>query len=464
MKKFLLLLILAVSFFGFQGIAKADSYGTDPAVLKKLEELASLIKNLQGVVENQNEVIQSQAKEIKVLQSGESNKTIPYIPSPAESQKSAPASWLDGMQQGGDFRLRYEGFHNHGGTDQDRNRFRVRLRYGIEKKLGEDFTVGFRLSTGGTADPTSTVQTLGGDFVYKSVVFDKLFAKYAPGAFKDYGPVAKVEVGGGKTENPFLRGAPQSQMVWDHDVTPEGIYETVDFKPVEIAGAKLSPFLIGGQFPVVENAVSGSTDAELIAFMGGFNLEAQVRGFEKPVSWSSALGYYDYLGFAEDGNFGAFARGNSVDPASATTLVAKDFNILNIYNQIKIPTKWVPVVPFFDYATNLGDRVGSLKPGNLNDAFGYGLKLGEAKKKGEWETSYSYYFIQPNAVVGAFNDSDFGGAGFNGHADRRGSIIKFGYKLTDYLTLNLAGYFVSTLTHSPNENTQRYQADLGWKF
>ena len=49
---------------------------------------------------------------------------------------------------------------------------------------------------------------------------------------------------------------------------------------------------------------------------------------------------------------------------------------------------------------------------HANDfAWGLGLKLGKMKKKNDWEFSYGYYEIGANAVVAAFNDSDFGGPG-----------------------------------------------------
>ncbi|MBI3999302.1 MAG: putative porin, partial [Candidatus Omnitrophica bacterium] len=363
---------------------------TDPVILKQLKEFSDQLKELQGLVKNQNEVIKSQAVEIEALKTvreAEHTVSVPATGAVAEKKLEVP-SWLDGMKQGGGIRLRYEAFDMHGGTDQDRNRFRVKLTYGIDKKLGEDFTVGFRLATGGTTDPTSSNQTLTGNFVYKTVVFDKLYAKYVPSQLKDFGPIQQVELGGGKTDNPFLRGS--SPMVWDHDVMPEGIYETIDFKAVDLGEAKISLFLIGGQFPLVENAGAGLTDAELYAVMGGFNLEADVAGFEKPIGWTSAFAYYDYRDYARNANFGAFARGNT---ATATALTAGDFNVINIYNQLKIPTAWVSVAPFFDYAHNLGDTVEDFKPISLDDAWGLGLKLGEAKKKGEWEAAYAYYFI-----------------------------------------------------------------------
>ena len=72
-----------------------------------------------------------------------------------------------------------EAFKKHGtgaAEDDPRNRFRMRLRYGFEKKLGSDFKVGFGMASGESAvnnghqgDPTSTNQTFTNLFNFKNV-------------------------------------------------------------------------------------------------------------------------------------------------------------------------------------------------------------------------------------------------------------------------------------------------------
>ena len=63
---------------------------------------------------------------------------------------------LDGWEGSGDLRLRNEQFwydDSFGAPAQDdRNRFRYRLRFGFKKKLSDVFTVGMRLASGVAAN------------------------------------------------------------------------------------------------------------------------------------------------------------------------------------------------------------------------------------------------------------------------------------------------------------------------
>lgn len=100
-----------------------------------------------------------------------------------------------------------------------------------------------------------------------------------------------------------------------------------------------------------------------------------------------------------------------------------------------------------------------------------GLTLGKLVKKGDWQASYQYKYIGANSVVGAFNDSDFGGYNYGG-TDKAGNVIKLGYNLTDYLTLNGACYLVRPITQraaitngmQPDQSVRRFQLDMTYKF
>src|SRR2546430_1659323 len=62
--------------------------------------------------------------------------------------KTGIADWVSGLKFSGDFRGRFEQ-NNAATTDYfDRNRYRMRLRFGVVASLGEQFDVGFRLATG----------------------------------------------------------------------------------------------------------------------------------------------------------------------------------------------------------------------------------------------------------------------------------------------------------------------------
>lgn len=177
-----------------------------------------------------------------------------------QKAKAALPGWLQNWTFGGDFRLRWERQdYGHGSYGPDRtlvigkdnvdaingtatgvrDRYRIRLRLGAEKRLGEGLTFGFRIVTssptsygGGVcaglaycgvfgtslaADPRSSNATLGGFFDPKNIYLDRAYVKWQP----DFAPT--LELMAGKFENPFLsRDDPADMIVWDHDISPEG--------------------------------------------------------------------------------------------------------------------------------------------------------------------------------------------------------------------------------------------------
>src|SRR5204862_420905 len=66
----------------------------------------------------------------------------------------------------------------------DRNRARLRVRFGFDGKLNEDFTSGIYLATGSLGDPTTTNETLTNFFDRKTIALDKAWITYNPIAHK----------------------------------------------------------------------------------------------------------------------------------------------------------------------------------------------------------------------------------------------------------------------------------------
>ena len=119
----------------------------------------------------------------------------------------------------GDFRLRYTyddreaqvAAPNH--VDQ-RSRWRYRLRLGADVALGENWFAGFQLQSGQNAD--SGNQTFSNGFDNDGIFISKAFFGWK----NDW---ANVTIG--KQKNPFYT----TDLVWDNDVNPAGITETIAF-------------------------------------------------------------------------------------------------------------------------------------------------------------------------------------------------------------------------------------------
>ena len=115
----------------------------------------------------------------------------------------------------GDFRFRGELDRNSRRTDGsyriDRDRLRYRLRFGFKYNYNEHFELGGRLRSGNPLNQQSPHVTIGDDFRPDEISIDKVYLKYS---YDNYW------IWGGKNSMPFWR---QNEMLWDDDVTPEGI-------------------------------------------------------------------------------------------------------------------------------------------------------------------------------------------------------------------------------------------------
>lgn len=487
MRKALALAVVAVL---FQTAAFADA-GNDQ-VMETLRQMQRQMAQMQQTIDAQNTRIQ-ELESHKVLEAPMANAAMQPTPpakvSDEDFQKGIQDNlgkavpWTKGLKFGGDFRLRAENFdyfdkNNDAGStgtaaDRARNRYRIRLRFGFEKDYGDDWKMGFRLATGTTTDQTSTNQTLGnpGYFTFKNVLIDRAYANYSPNGLKDYGPVQAVTIGAGKFDNPFLRYS--TTMVWDPDVTPEGLFEKVDLGLVNTEDTKVKLYNTFGQFITNENQ-GVTTDAEMYGYQTALNVSTYGFGTDTPVEITGAVSYYDYPGWSQT----VTNNTTGVSFLRTNTIVADNFRVIDFYPELQFAVNKLPVTLWYDFADNVGNTTSSedVAQSGGNDihdqdtAWGVGFKLNKAKKKGDWEAFYGYWAIGANSVVAAFNDSDFGGPGQNGYTNRKGHKFGLTYKLTDSIDVNWTGYIVRPLDpsvlvgSSSNESVFRSQADLVYKF
>ena len=433
-------------------------------------QLMDMVKQMQKQMSDLQSTVMAQKAELQALKAGGGGK-IQMAPSGVEatppmseaefnqrlSDSTGGANkWLKDLKFSGDLRLRYEAFHLHGNTaangyQSDRNRFRFRLRYGFEKTFNPEMKVGFSMASGsstsalGNTDPISTNQTMGNDFTFKNIWIEKAYATYTPewakmglGAGME---IAGLEVTAGKFNNPFEKGS--TDMIWDRDLKPEGIYEKIDTKLLDTENFDLKAYALLGQFILQENgntvavAGVGGKDAQLFAYQVGLNPVFYVPGMERPIDALSALSIYNYQGYATNNNWnaypagtGAFNNGNPIYNGTPSKLAAENFNVLSFYQEVNLYPYGIPVKPFAEFARNMSNQSGystptanSMQGGEY--AWSLGLTLGKLVKKGDWQTSYQYKYIGANSVPGAFNDSDFGGYNYGG-TDKAGSVIKLG--------------------------------------
>src|SRR5580692_4647835 len=132
-------------------------------------------------------------------------------------QLSALEALVGRFRLSGDVRVRGESYFQPGIPDD--NLARIRVRFGIDGQLNEDFIGGIALATGAIGNPTSTNETLTGDFDRKTIALDR--------GFITYNPVAHpwLSLTGGKFAYPWQR----TSATFDPDLNPEGFDEKASF-------------------------------------------------------------------------------------------------------------------------------------------------------------------------------------------------------------------------------------------
>jgi len=143
----------------------------------------------------------------------------------------------------GDMRVRGESFFQKGVAD--RNRARIRVRFGFDGKLNDDFIGGIALASGSFGDPTTTNESLTNNFDRKTIGIDKAYITYNPIAHR------WLSLTGGKFAYPWQK----TSMTFDADLNVEGFDEKLSFD------IRKSPFLknvtVQG-IQLINNEVSGT--------------------------------------------------------------------------------------------------------------------------------------------------------------------------------------------------------------
>ncbi|MFB3061289.1 MAG: putative porin [Candidatus Binatia bacterium] len=388
-----------------------------------------------------------------------------------DKARGTKKKWVDSVVWSGDLRLRQGQFWRYGtgAVGNDRSRQRFRIRFGPTIKM-QDFKLEIRLASGSNNSQVSANQSFDESFSSKPIQIDRVYVAWNPGFYKP------VTLTGGKMRNPFKNNYTRD-VLFDSDVTPEGFAAQFTWRINPV----IRLFANFGQF-VLNEEETEERDQWLFGYEGGF--EAKLVNSKLRL----AVGFYDAInldaGGIEEVTLQQFnSRLTAGDKAAA---YVNDYNVLNLNGSFETEVAGLPVNIQGDWVYNTagpvscsgtGNSVGSCGPGNVrvddqDEGYQVGIRLGKARKAKTWEVAYYYKWLQADAVLSAFADSDFGDGGTN----RRGNIFWIAYSFTDFLTFKTK--FINTkplergvctgLTGSDlaacSDDIDRLQVDMVWKF
>lgn len=356
-----------------------------------------------------------------------------------ESSTMAALDWTKKLKFGGDVRVRYQNDFFDEENDQpltanlseylnrtvDEQYFRYQARLWAKARVNEQTEVGLRLATGNEGNPISTNDTLGDYMAKDSITFDQAYIKWAPFADPATFP-ASINFWGGRMPNPFF----STDLVWDSDVNFEGIATTAEV-PFR---TDLTAFINAGLFPLQEIDFS-THDKWLFGGQAGIQYK-----HGKSIAYKMAIAYYDYQHiqgqrnsslYDETGSYTVpefqqlgntiFNINEGITGSSFLSALASDYNELNLTAEIDLKSfDPIHAILHADYVRNLGfdnEEVKALAGDAPEDVNGYliGLTVGYPKidQLWDWQTSISYKYLEADAVLDAFTDSDFHLGGTN---------------------------------------------------
>jgi hypothetical protein len=308
-------------------------------------------------------------------------------------------------------------------TTQDQTRYAARLRFGVETRLSDIASVGFRLATGDRDNPVSANVGLDN--------YDNGFAVRVDEAWIRLGRPLQdgrnaVYFEGGRMQVPFET----SELVWDPDLRFNG------FALQYSANAGPGPrgmFANAGWFPL-----QGSTFASDERTLGAAQLGYEWGAREDTAKFTVAAAYYNYNNetgkanppgqsiynytapdWVQKGNT-LFDISDPTDPDSNLYALAAGYELLDIIGKARLRLgEGLQLDLVADYVTNLGysvndvlQRTGALVPERA-DGYRAEFRLGTPRIAafGDWSVGAAYTHLERDAVVDGFADSDFHGGG-----------------------------------------------------
>ena len=398
-------------------------------------------------------------------------------------------------------------------STQNRNRFELRARLGVDADLGDGFTLGIRLATGQTDSPVSENQTIGnannaqgGNFSKYAIWLDRAWLAYTPQIDPDLNLTFKI----GRFDNPFFA----TNLIWADDLGFDGVMATGSYK----FDNGVTPFFTAGAFPVENTSFDFASSTAAGAFPSNDKYMFAAQGgaaYKFNDDYAAKFGVADYLftnmagklstpcivdsasdvcstdddrpGFAQNGNtymalrdiVPTTANGEGTTDQFQYFGLASGFNELALTGQFDIsnfdPTHiWINGEYVRNLAFNKADienkavnnrggtvdgSIGGFDGGNSGYFINASIGQQVLQRRWDWNASMGYRYIESDAVVDAFNDSDFGLGGTN----LKGYTLAGNVALSPKVWIRLR-YMSADSIAGPTYDSDVFQADLNAKF
>ncbi|HEY2684382.1 MAG TPA: putative porin [Steroidobacteraceae bacterium] len=480
--------------------AAQDKAAADAAALAKSDEGAVRVPYVPQIVKD--EIAKQVAEEVKP-------QVVAGVVQEAKAEKwgvpGALADWLTRTRIYGEVTVREEGLFydsnnahdqfpnyyaiNQAGSiaksaaalteflddNEQRVRFRGRARFGVESNLTDSISTGMRIVTGNTTDLVSETQTVDGSAPYQFGL-DELYIRLDERNLMRFPWLTAVV---GRFLNPYEN---PTNLIFHRDLTFTGAAITGrlglgDGTPEQsnlfltIGGHQLQEIQFSADDKWLVAAQLGAQlrwgEAQHLRVAGGYYDYFNVTGRLNP---PGSPGLYNYTApqFLRYGNT-VFDIANAADPTSNLFALASKFRLgdVNAVYGIGVGryelSMTADAVKNFGYnTTEVAANVGYAVPANRNMGyqaeFGFGYPT--ISGPGAWRGVVGYRFLQNDAVIDGFTDSDFH---YFGGTNAKGYYVTGEVGLASGLWLRVR-YMSANEVDGPHFGVDTLQFDLNARF
>jgi hypothetical protein len=348
---------------------------------------------------------------------------------------SALRDFVGRFRLSGDIRLRGEDIFQDCPACVTRNRARLRVRFGVDGRLNENFMGGFALATGSLGDPTSANETFSNFFDRKTIGLDRGYITFNPVAAR------WLSLTGGKFAYTWAR----TSLTLDPDINPEGFNQkfswdlkTPFLKNFTVQGMQLlynevakgdDSFALGGNVSAAFQLGPLTTTPSFTLIDWGFpdailnasafanqattsgNPPIQIPGEGPGCATGSGLPSVPPCAIASNG----MTNATFVDAKGQRHFLSgfeyADF-ILN--SQLKTGLSRFPLNLLLEYENNLKaashplDSKGKLitSIGSQNQAYLGEISIGQVKNRNDLQFGYGFWRSGQDSILATFSESE----------------------------------------------------------
>ncbi|MHB1080666.1 MAG: putative porin [Prosthecobacter sp.] len=398
-------------------------------------------------------------------------------------------------------------------VDKHRDTYLMRMRLGFDIDLEDGFTAGIRFATGSTNTPVSTNQALaaagpggqGGNFSKYQLWLDRAFVKYDASLSQD----SHIAFWLGRFDNLFMTS---SEIMWDEDVALDG----VAFKLDQTWNSNFKTWVSGGAFTVFNSALnfpdnSPTKTASYDKYLFAAQFGVQFKPVED-IEVKMGFAYYDWKNIegrlsdpfvplnntdagSTDNSRPLFAqKGNTYRPIrNITPSALNGFGTTNQFQYFGLATPfrqiawsgrmdlnyWEPVQVSLlgEFVKNMAFNRSAINSVAVNNRSGggsgsftggdtawyMGVNVGKPyslfNQRGDWNMGVGYRYVESDAVVDGFTDSNFGGGGTN----MKGYTLSAAMALSKATAIRLS-YMTASQIAGPTLRSDVVMFDLTAKF